>query len=240
MENSFSVELEEDAIRYGHPQEFRVGVSELEDLWVENLFGEETTVSMLDPDMTNPAFQDLIASIQKNIALYRLYIAVSFSKASEEAMRRGLVRYEVNSILRDGLVALSETKTEADIEGVNETFCRDLRLLYRNRPKKAYSQLVRNAMDFIRFNCNKRMSTIDVAEGFGVDRAMLAKKFKRETGKTITEYILQTKMEEARRMQKRGIYSLEEISDALDFPSYAYFSRRYKQYFGIAPSKCDL
>lgn len=51
---------------------------------------------------------------------------------------------------------------------------------------------------------------------------------------------MQTKMEEARRMQKRGIYSLEEISDALDFPSYAYFSRRYKQYFGIAPSKCDL
>ena len=41
MENSFSVELEEDAIRYGHPQEFRVEVSELADLWVENLFEEE-------------------------------------------------------------------------------------------------------------------------------------------------------------------------------------------------------
>lgn len=240
MENSFSVELEEDAIRYGHPQEFRLGVSELGDLWIENLFDEEGDGSMLEPDMSNPAYYDLISTISKNISLYRLYIAISFSKATDEAMRRGLVKYEVSSILRDGLVALSEAKNNEDLIRVNDIFLHDLRLLYHNRPKKAYSQLVRNAMDFIRFNCNKRMSTIDVAEGVGVDRAMLAKKFKRETGKTITEYILQTKMEEARRMQKRGIYSLEEISDALDFPSYAYFSRRYKQYFGIAPSKCDL
>ena len=67
MENSFSVELEEDAIRYGHPQEFRVEVSELADLWVENLFEEEKTVSMLEPDMTNPAFLDLITSIITNM-----------------------------------------------------------------------------------------------------------------------------------------------------------------------------
>ncbi len=104
-------------------------------------------------------------------------------------------------------------------------------------PSEQYSNNVKEACEIIHFNRYRKVSAASVAKELGVNASAFSKKFKRETGKTITDYILAVKMEEALRMQKMETYTLEEISDGLGFPNYAYFSRRYKDYFGKNPSE---
>lgn len=237
MKENIARQLREDAIESGHPLEFRVGMERLHDMWLDSLFEERKVDYENIPGITDPAFVDLMEGIMIDSALMKLYMAISFSKASDEAVRRGMVKNRANTILRKALVLLSEKQTKEEMMQVNKIFIEELRQEYKKSVTQSYSKRINDAIEAIHFGKHKKMSAAIVAEELGQNKVSLSKQFKRETGVTLTDYILSVKMEEAEKMQKKGIYSNEEICDALDFPSYAYFSRRYKQYFGCAPSR---
>lgn len=239
MKENIARQLREDAIESGHPSEFRVGTERVYDEWLECIFGKKEFDEDTLMEAADPAFLDLVDGITIDDSLFKLYIAVSFSKASEEAIRRGLLKNRVNGIMRNALVKLSEKHTHHEIMQISNEFIEELRQEYRKSVRRTYSKKVNEAMEIINFGKFKKLSVAGIAGELGMDCSSLSRKFKRETGMTMTDYILSVKMKEAEKMQKKGIYSNEEICDALDFPSYAYFSRRYKQYFGCAPSKRD-
>ena len=69
------------------------------------------------------------------------------------------------------------------------------------------------------------------------------KLFKKETGATPHEYLLNLRMERARSIITGGItnryskYSVSQIAEACGFAEPLYFSRVFKKYFGVAPSE---
>lgn len=227
--------MEEDAIKYEYTADFRKKSERLRAIWQERVFDE---ISDLDETTVEDTFfQELVSSIMKDVALARLYVGISFSRMADEAIRQGMVHDVANTILREGLVALSQTADEHEIQEVIENYHKRMRVAVRKMQAKLYTKVVKEACEIIHFKRHHKISTSSIAKELGVNASALSKKFKAETGKTVTEYILEVKMEEAQRMQKSGIYTLEEISDSLGFPNYAYFSRRYKTYFGENPSK---
>ena len=61
--------------------------------------------------------------------------------------------------------------------------------------------------------------------------------FKKNTEKTVIEYINEHKMILAKQMIEEGTLSLKEISESLGFEHYGYFSRVFKNRFHIPPSR---
>lgn len=53
--------------------------------------------------------------------------------------------------------------------------------------------------------------------------------FKKETGQTITGYIVTAKIDETKKMIFQGRYSLVDISAVLGYTDYNYFSRVFKK-----------
>ena len=54
---------------------------------------------------------------------------------------------------------------------------------------------------------------------------------------TITEYILQKRMKKAAQiLSNDGDVSIKEISETCGFSDIEYFSRSFKQYYGVSPS----
>ena len=70
-----------------------------------------------------------------------------------------------------------------------------------------------------------------------MSRPYLSAKFKKEAGKTLTDFIWKEKTEEAKRLLRYSDKSLSSIGAYLGFSSPAHFSRVFKKYTGKTPSE---
>ncbi|QJD82075.1 response regulator [Cohnella herbarum] len=59
--------------------------------------------------------------------------------------------------------------------------------------------------------------------------------FKKNHGMTVTDYITQRRMQEARSLLLEGQYKLSDIAERVGFQDPAYFSRAFKKYYGTSP-----
>ncbi len=102
---------------------------------------------------------------------------------------------------------------------------------------KSPSRLVGEVARYVRKNISGRTSVEDLARTMFISRTHLAKRFKEETGKTLSDYILTEKTEEAKRLLKHTDKSLSAISEYLGFSSQSHFARVFKKYADITPSE---
>ena len=81
------------------------------------------------------------------------------------------------------------------------------------------------------------MDTEKLAKELHYSRPHLSRKFREETGMTLTDFILTKKSEEAARLLAYTDKSFIAISDYLGFSSQSHFSRTFKKYMGKTPSE---
>lgn len=77
----------------------------------------------------------------------------------------------------------------------------------------------------------------DIAGELFLSRPYLSSKFHEETGKTLTDFILEEKTEEAKRLLRFTSKSSAAIGDYLGFSSQSHFSRVFKKYTGFTPNE---
>lgn len=99
------------------------------------------------------------------------------------------------------------------------------------------SDEIHACIQYIGTHLTESITVAEVAANIGKSRAYLAEKFKRETDKTVGEYITECRMREAKSLLKYTNMSLAEISDYLHFSSQPYFQNVFKKTFGISPAK---
>ena len=87
----------------------------------------------------------------------------------------------------------------------------------------------------IRGHLAEPLSPTLIAERLEMNTSYLCRVFKKETGKTIGEYINACKIREACRLLRTSDMTLSEISDALAFSSQSYFQRIFKKTTGDTP-----
>lgn len=69
-----------------------------------------------------------------------------------------------------------------------------------------------------------------------IDRHHLARIFKREIGMTMQEYLISRRMTEARRLLSAG-FNVCETANAVGYNDQFVFSKAFKKYYGVSPSK---
>ena len=68
-----------------------------------------------------------------------------------------------------------------------------------------------------------------------MSRPHLSSKFKAETGMTLTDFILNEKTEEAKRLLRYTDKTAAVIGSYLGFSSQGHFSRVFRKYTGLSP-----
>ena len=97
------------------------------------------------------------------------------------------------------------------------------------------SPIIARVIQYISHNINQRIYADDIADALNINRPYLSSKFKKETGMTLTDYIMQQKIVEAQRLIRYTDKTLSEISNYLDFSSQSYFQRQFKKFTGMTP-----
>lgn len=84
---------------------------------------------------------------------------------------------------------------------------------------------------------NSDLSVDDLADKLNVSRAQLFRKIKNESGSTPNELLLSIRLEKAKQLLQDGDMNVSEIAYAVGYASPSYFSKSFKDKYGIAPSE---
>lgn len=90
---------------------------------------------------------------------------------------------------------------------------------------------------YIREHLQEDLSVEALAREFHYSRTRLSVLFKEATGQTINEYISKERISRAKHLLVEGKLSMAQISRAVGYSSPQYFSRRFSQLVGCAPSE---
>ena len=99
------------------------------------------------------------------------------------------------------------------------------------------SRLVRNVLQYIRSHMAEPIRTADIAAYCGKSRGGLTTEFKKQTGRTLSDFIQQQKMQEAETLLLKTEQNLSQISSLLGFSSQSHFTRVFKEVHGMTPTE---
>ena len=105
------------------------------------------------------------------------------------------------------------------------------------RSNPGYSHTIQKCCDYIELSLNRRIRTADLASLVGYTEYYLTEKFKKETGKSISNYIRDAKIARARIILESTDLSVADISDRLAFNTPNYFIQCFRSVIGCTPAQ---
>ena len=113
-------------------------------------------------------------------------------------------------------------------------------LLIRNHSYFGYSDLIRDVLINIDINYFKHISLNELANEHKVSSTYLCKKFKKEVGTSLFEYIIKYRIEQSLELLKKYENPIGEIALKVGFEDQAYYARAFKRIMNTTPSKWRL
>jgi len=143
------------------------------------------------------------------------------------------------------LEIFSVRKVEMDINGLEDivafkayfqNFLKSLVEKISEQKKDKKVQLIEIVKDYINKNYYEDISLGAVAEYISFSHYYLCKLFKEVEGINFKEYVIKVRMEKAKEMLKKG-EMIKKVASSVGYSDPNYFSRAFKSYTGISPSK---
>jgi len=107
--------------------------------------------------------------------------------------------------------------------------------------KKKQGLMAENVKAYIALNFTRaNLSVSEIARHFYVDSSYIRRVFKKAYNMSITEYILNLRMEKAKELLVENNFKLSVICEKVGFEDYNYFSRVFKRYCGISPKVYEI
>lgn len=103
-------------------------------------------------------------------------------------------------------------------------------------PVSSYSPLTHAAFKLIKRELSSNLTLKDIAGTLNINPSTLGKRFRAETGQSMSSYIDSLLMQKLQRRLLSGDATLSEISDELGFCDQFYMSRYFKKRQGETPS----
>ncbi len=126
------------------------------------------------------------------------------------------------------------------IDALNETFFSFFRTICDAAETQAGSkanQLIQTVNHEISVRFSDPLLSIDaLADTFDLSASYLGRVYKASTGRTILDFLLETRMQEARKLLKESSLSVSEIAAKCGFSSDSYFYKIFRQENGTTPA----
>jgi two-component system response regulator YesN len=133
---------------------------------------------------------------------------------------------------------ITEKEDIAEIEKwVEELFIRLIDRVNGSRQTNT-ARVVDKAKSYIDSNFSKENLDLEgIASNIFINLCYLSNIFKKETGKTVIEYLRECRMEKAKKFMDEGAKNLYTIAEKVGYSDPHYFSKCFKKYYGVSPSK---
>ncbi|BFT70778.1 AraC family transcriptional regulator [Paenibacillus sp. P36] len=191
----------------------------------------------------------------KTMALFEEYYAL-LSKVNQFSQE--YIRGRFLELVIDAHREICETEDE--VEEVNATYMISLQAIMRGESisaikphaskmliciadyysakyNKKHNNLVERIKRYVNRNFKENISLAEIASEVFMSPTYICAVFKRETGQTINEYIIEMKMNDAKKMLASTKMKIMDISEDLGYENSQYFSYSFKKYLGETPQQ---
>ena len=175
---------------------------------------------------------------REHLRQYKNTFIVSTTLAARSAIRGGM---DVEEALSTSDLLIRNCEALQDVQSIMRlqvnmflTYTEQVERLRKGIPP---THLAIAVSAWVQRHLSESMDTEKLSRELHYSRAHLSRRFKEETGMTLTDYILTKKSEEAARLLAFTDKSLIAISDYLGFSSQSHFTRVFKKYIGMTPSE---
>lgn len=212
--------------RYAYEKQLRKAITNGD---IEQL---RKAIQLFEKDTSfNDRFPDNPLRSSKNMAI----VFNTISRVSAEA--GGLHPLYLHQLSDKYANLIEKATTRTAVNQLNTLMFEDYTNMVRLHAYPQVSPLIRKVIDTIQFNLDQPLSVSILAKRFGLKPSNLANQFKKETQKTISEFIHQLRIQEAVYYLKNFTLSIGEISRLVGYPDHNYFTRIFKKYHHTSPSE---
>ncbi len=108
-------------------------------------------------------------------------------------------------------------------------------IVYKELITPEHNRIIKAAKSYIDENLGCEFDIAAMCKQLGVGRTKLYELFRKETRMGVSEYLRHRRMHRAKKLLKTTDLSIAQISEAVGFSDYNYFSRIYKKTYGKSP-----
>jgi len=105
----------------------------------------------------------------------------------------------------------------------------------KNENHSAPADVMQKAVEYINRNIADNISIDDICAAVHISKYHFCRKFKKITGLTVMDYVLETRIVAAKNMLSSEAFPVSEISGKCGFSSISYFCRVFKESTGMSP-----
>ena len=202
-----------DLLRMGDPKAVEVGT---------RMFSSNLTGHISDDPLRN----------------FRYLFVASITLASRSAIAGGMESERAYNISDLFILKMDTLNTIDEIKALHaEMFAFYTREMAALDKAPVFSKPVIQCMDYIYRHLHEKIRVETLSELVGLNRSYLSTLFKKETGRTVSGYILSKRMEAAQNMLRFSDYTYAQISAILAFSSQSHFSRVFREKTGYSPKE---
>lgn len=125
----------------------------------------------------------------------------------------------------------SVEETISCLEQLKEKMC----LLSERQERE--SKIINDIKEYVRSNIETKLSRKEIADKVYLSPDYLTKLFRKKTGMTLIEYIMEEKVNAAKRMIDKEAIPIGEVAQRLGYDNFSYFSEIFRKKTGMSPSE---
>lgn len=189
----------------------------------------QVDVMITDIKMPEISGLELIARIRERDKKTAIIILSGYSnfQFAQRAIELGVSRYLTKPTNPRELICVLEEK-EKKLGGKQEK---------EKDSGKIPNLFVQKAADYIKLNYSEKISIKEIADQLYLSPNYLSELFKKHTGKTISEYLTEYRLEKACQLLDHAEYRVGDVSGMIGIHDGRYFSNMFKKKYGMTPTE---
>ncbi len=145
--------------------------------------------------------------------------------------------FYIHEMSSDFAIKIEACRTNNDIERLWDEMVYSYCRLVKNHAQKGYSPLVQNVIMLIDADITADLSLKAMSERFNVNASYLSSAFKKDTKKTLTQYVTTKRVEKAMLMLRTTSLQVQQISHECGLLDVNYFTKIFKKNTGCTPKE---
>lgn len=210
--------------RYRHENELMQAVT----------LGQINKANILLSSLSDMSFEKRVSDPVRNLKNYCIITNTLLRKAAEAGGVHPIYLDNVSSAFAEKIEQISTTREGNSLmHDMFSSYCR----LVRKHSMKSYSQIVQKAIIFIESDLSANLSLSSIAQAQNVSAGYLSAVFKRETSKTVTEYIAEKRIKHAMHLLSTTHLQIQTVALHCGIMDVQYFSKIFKKHTGKTPKE---
>lgn len=196
--------------------------------------GQIHKTELMLSSVSSISFEKRLTDPLREIKNYSIIMNTLLRKAAENG---GVHPIYLDSISSEFAIKIEKLSSVQAVENLMNEMFRSYCRLVKNHSSKQYSPIVQKIITIVDYDLTANLSLNALAGMLNINASYLSSRFKKETGETLTDYVNQKRIKQAKRLLKTTNLQIQTVAQYCGILDLHYFSKLFKKHTGLTPKE---